>query len=246
MTGLLYLIVIGMWAAVLLPIFLKKYDQNQLNKSVGIDQRTKPWRLQPKFEATPRQQAFVRRRRVVMTLLTSFILSFLAGLSGLMSLKWSLLPSVLLIAFVYVAIKQGTTIASSSPRAPIVLSTPNVDFRNQDTVAIDLTQSVVEPVSEPVKNTWVPVEPPVPAYVKAARASVVPRGIESTKPWTGQDMVEHAAKLRAEHAQRIKDAQRRLEEARALSMEKARRAALAVRPASSTPQSLTDKKASNE
>jgi len=246
MTGLLYLIVIGMWAAVLLPIFLKKYDQSQINKSVGLSEGAKAWRLQPKPEATARQQAFVRRRRVVMGLSTAFILSFLAGLSGVVSLVWSLFPAVLLSLFAYVAIKQGHKVVPVAPRIPSANPVQTVEFRTQDTIALDLTQNTVVADQKPVDNSWVPVEPPVPTYVKAARASVIPRGIDSAKPWTGQDMVEHAAKLRAEHAQRIKDAQKRLEEARALSMEKARRAALAVRPVASDSQPSVNKKAVNE
>ena len=231
MTGLLYLIVIGMWAAVLLPIFLKKYDQTQLNKSVGIGDEIRTWRLQPKAESTARQQAFVRRRRVVMALLTAFVLSLLAGLSGLIAGYWALVPAVLLALFVYVAIRQGHKLSSQ----PVAVQSPSMSlhFSEQTTVAVILDEPIVASQEDSVvANTWVPVEPPVPAYVKAAKASAIPRAIDSQKPWTGQDMVEHAAKLKAEQVQRRQEATKRLEEARALAMEKARRAALAVRPVS--------------
>lgn len=245
MTGLLYLIVIGMWAAVLLPIFLKKYDQTQAHKAVGITNELKSWRFQPKAQSTPRQQSFIRRRRVLMTLLTATVLSFLAAMSGLFSLYWTALPTLLLVGFVYLAIQHGhkVTIQPRSYQPTQIQSSDS--FRQQDTVAIAL-DNTVQVQEEPVRNTWEPVEPPVPAYVKAARATAIPRAIEATKPWTGQDMVEHAAKLRAEHAQRIKEAQRRLEEARAISMEKARRAALAVRPTVVSVDNESTKQAVNE
>ena len=246
MTGLLYLIIIGMWAAVLFPIFLKKYDQSQTNKSVGLKHEIKSWHWQPKPEETPRQQAFVRRRRVVMGLLTAIIGTFLASMSGVLPIYIAVVPVVLLALFVYVAISQGHKITQTPVQAPIFAMSQTVANSQQETVvvAVDRLYETIE--QETAGNTWQPVEPPLPAYVKAARASDIPRGIDATKPWTGQDMVEHAAKLRTEHAQRIKQAQKRLEEARAISMEKARRAALSARPVQSVTSESDTKKVVNE
>jgi len=231
MTGLLYLIVIVMWAAVLFPIFLKKHDQAQLHKSVGIKRQLTALRWQNRVTPTARQQAFIRRRRTLMTLLTATVVLVLAGLSGVVSLVWTLVPVILLLAFVAAAIKNGTKLIAI-PDAPVRTSVVADQMQSaaQATVAIELNNpaSEVAPVAQ--NNTWQPVEPPMPAYVKAERATAVPRAIDAQKPWTGQDMVEHATRLRQQHAERIKQAHKRLEEARALSMEKARRAALSVRP----------------
>jgi len=231
MTGLLYLIVIVMWAAVLFPIFLKKHDQVQLQKSVGIKRQLTGLRWQNRVTPTPRQQAFIRRRRTLMTLLTATVVLVLAGLSGIVSLAWSLVPILLLVAFVTAAVKNGTKLIAI-PDAPVqtAIAPAPVQSAAQVTVAIQLESPITEaePVAE--STTWQPVEPPMPAYVKAGRATTVPRAIDAQKPWTGQDMVEHATRLRQQHAERIKEAHKRLEEARALSMEKARKAALSVRP----------------
>ncbi len=231
MTGLLYLIVIVMWAAVLFPIFLKRHDQAQLHKSVGIKRQLTTLRWQKRVTPTPRQQAFIRRRRTLMTLLTATVILVLAGLSGIISLVWVLVPVILLVTFVGAAVKNGNKL-SAIPDAPVrtsIAATP-AKSQAQATVAIQLEAPVVqaEPVVE--SKTWQPVEPPMPAYVRAGRATAVPRAIDAEKPWTGQDMIEHAARLRHQHGERIKEAHKRLEEARALSMEKARRAALSVRP----------------
>lgn len=244
MTGLLYLIVIGMWGAVLFPIFLKKYDQTQVKKSVGIIQEKAVWHWQAKAEATPRQQAFVRRRRVVMTLLTALILSFIAGLSDVISIYWSVLPLLLLVAFVYIAITQGQKLTQPKVRPKTAESPLEVPTAQQDTVVIAVQAPAEETSTETVP--WQPVDPPLPTYVTAARATAIPRAIDAQAPWTGQAMVEQAVKLRTEQAERIKSAQKRLEEARALSMEKARRAALAHRAATANSSQIETPQAVNE
>lgn len=245
MTGLLYLIVVVMWGAVLFPIFLKKHDQQQIRKSVGLTTQLTELKWQKRVAPTPRQQAFIRRRRVLMTLLTATVLFALGGLSGLFSLAWVALPIVLLVGFVSLAIKNGAKF-SALPDMPVATSSAIVPTatQTQATVALPLTPQVQAEVAKP--TTWQPVEPPLPSYVTANRATAVPRALDAQRPWTGQDMVEHATKLRKEHAERVREAHKRLEEARALSMEKARRAALAMRPASEESQTSETSQAVNE
>jgi hypothetical protein len=93
------------------------------------------------------------------------------------------------------------------------------------------------------RRTWQPVETPLPSYVKADKATTYSRVIDSEKPWTGQDMVEQAELLKAQRAARIQESQKRLEEARAIAMEKARKAALA---AAQTYPEVAEKRAVNE
>jgi predicted Holliday junction resolvase-like endonuclease len=70
------------------------------------------------------------------------------------------------------------------------------------------------------------VESPIPSYVRAAKATAYPRNLDAQKPYTSAEMLEQAAALREERAKRLRAAQLRIEEARAVSMEKARKAAL--------------------
>jgi hypothetical protein len=79
--------------------------------------------------------------------------------------------------------------------------------------------------------------------VSAQKATTYARVLDSEKPWTGQDMVEQAELLKAQRAARIQESQKRLEEARAVAMEKARKAALAA--AASYPE-VAEKRAVNE
>ena len=245
MTGLLYLIVVVMWAAVLFPIFLKKHDQQQLRKSVGLKKQITALKWQKRVAPTPRQQAFIRRRRVLMTLLTATVLFALGGLSGMFSIAWVTLPVFLLAGFIALAIKNGAKFSALPDRpVPTTIPAAPISTQSQITVALPLTQPAEAAEAKP--TTWKPVEPPLPSYVTANRATSVPRALDAQKPWTGQDMVEHAAKLRKEHAQRVREAHKRVEEARAQSMEKARRAALAMRPAVSDSPGEDTSRAVNE
>lgn len=233
MTGLLYLIVVGMWGLVFVPIYMKNHDREQLENELVADEgsiQQPKWRWARREAPTPRQRAFIRRRRVFMGLLTLLIATTVAGLTGHISLVWVVIPVVLNLSFVGLAVaaaKQQPAARrvapqSSAPSAPVAAATAH-------TVATPVGQRQPETQHDAAKpRTWKPVESPLPSYVTADRASAFTRGIEADKPWTAQEMLEQAAVLREERAERIRQAQQRLEEARALAMEKARRAALAA------------------
>lgn len=244
MTGVLYLIVIAMWAVVLIPIFLKKHDHRALEKEVDkLDSSLvqSKWHFAARTPASPQEQAFIRRRRVFMGLLTALIGTFVAGLTGSISIYWVALPASLNLGFV-IAASNAATRQVQMPH-PVV---PTAHLQQHDAKVPVATPAVEKPIvkiNEEKPRTWKPVETPLPAYVTAQRAANYTRGIEADRPWTSQEMLEHAAKLQAERSERIKQAQQRLEEARALAMEKARRAALA---ASQNEQNTIKKRAVGE
>lgn len=242
MTGLLYLIVVVMWAVVLVPIWLKSHDRAQVEKGLREEGESEnKWRWQQREPMTPRELAFVRRRRVAMTLFTALVATIVLGAAGRISAYWIAAPTLLIISFAAVAarnakraprpIRQQQTQNESAPRTQ-----PAVPDHRTEIIA--LTNTVTE-----TRRTWQPVETPLPSYVKADKATTYSRVIDSEKPWTGQDMVEQAELLKAQRAARIQEAQKRLEEARAIAMEKARKAALA---AAQTYPEVAEKRAVNE
>ena len=105
-------------------------------------------------------------------------------------------------------------------------------------IFVALSKTVTE-----TTRKWQPIETPMPSYVNAAKATEYARVLDSQKPWTGQDMVEQAELLRTQRAARIQESQKRLEEARAIAMEKARKAAIA---AAQTYPEVAVKRAVNE
>lgn len=254
MTGLLYLIVIAMWAIVLVPIWLKRHDQVLIEKGlredetigdpeqgVGLSTGLSSWRWQQREPLSPRQLAFVRRRRVVMVLFALLIASLVLSAAGKISGLWISVPLVLVAIFGFAAARNsgslkriGPKVSTQNESAPLTKAA----MPDHRTEIISLTQSVTE-----TRRTWQPIETPLPSYVSAEKATSYSRVIDSQKPWTGQDMLDQAELLRAQRATRIAESQKRLEEARAIAMEKARKAAIAA--AASYPE-VAEKRAVNE
>jgi hypothetical protein len=242
MTGLLYLIVIVMWAVVLVPIWLKSHDRAQVEKGLREEGEVAiKWRWRQREPMSPRQLAFVRRRRTAMTLFTALVATIVLSASDRISSFWIAAPTFLIAGFALVAARN----AKHAPR-PMLMTQKQDETapRTQPAVPDHRTEiiSLTETVTE-TRRTWQPVETPLPSYVKADKATAYSRVIDSQKPWTGQDMVEQAELLKAQRAERIQESQKRLEEARAIAMEKARKAALA---AAQTYPEVAEKRAVNE
>lgn len=242
MTGLLYLIVVVMWAVVLVPIWLKSHDRAQLEKDLHEEgEIAVKWHWQQRQPMSPRQIAFVRRRRVTMMLFASLVATIVLSTAGRISAFWIVAPTLLIAGFAAVAaqnakhaqplIRHKQTEDETAPRTQAAIPDTRTEI-------IALTESVTE-----TRRSWQPVETPLPSYVKADKATTYSRVIDSEKPWTGQDMVEQAELLKSQRAQRIQQSQKRLEVARAIAMEKARKAALA---AAQTYPEVAEKRAVNE
>ena len=176
-----------------------------------------------------------------MVLFTALVATLVLGKAGKLPIYWSALPTLLVATFGAVAAKN----AQSAPRLvrkPVSQeqSAPRTQpaVPNHVTEAVSLSETVTE-----TRRTWQPIETPLPSYVNAQKATTYARVLDSEKPWTGQDMVEQAELLKAQRAARIQESQKRLEEARAVAMEKARKAALAA--AASYPD-VAEKRAVNE
>ena len=235
MTGLLYFIVVLMWASVLIPIGLKNHDRRNLEKSLSLDSdefETPRWHWRSRDELTARQRSFIRRRRVAMILFSGLIATVILATAGNISFAWIALPTSLIFAF-GVAAKKSTTLAS--PRPVVRPIAPEVQPEKVKSVAKTTVAKTIKENVEIQKRTWVPIEIPLPSYVTAERATAYSRKLEANRPWTGQEMIDAAVKLRQQREQKLIEAQARLEEARALALENARRAAIATNQNNGVP-----------
>jgi hypothetical protein len=231
MTGLLFFIVFAMWASVLIPIGLKNHDRRNLEKSLLADgQQINRWHWQAREDLTPRQKAFIRRRRVAMVLLTALISTVVMSTAGRSSFFWIALPAILIALFSYAASKAPSP---SKIVRPVELMQPKTTQTISNSTVI--VEKTFEQKIEVQKRTWVPIEIPMPSYLTAERARASDRTNNSARTWTSQEMIDAAVKLTEQRAQKLKEAQARLEEARALAMENARRAAVAANENNGNP-----------
>jgi len=220
MTGLLYLMVIVMWAVVLVPIWLKSHERSRLEETLReVGELPAKWHWAKRQPRDARTQAFIRRRRTLMTLLSVLIGSILMSASGVISPFLIVLPAGLLLIFLSAALKA----ARAPQRIPNPLVRASAMPAQQPVTATEIAAPVAK---QDESRAWQPVESPIPSYVRAAKATAYPRNLDAQKPYTSAEMLEQAAALREERAKRLRAAQLRIEEARAVSMEKARKAAL--------------------
>jgi len=220
MTGLLYLMVIVMWAVVLVPIWLKSHERSRIEQTLReVGELPAKWHWAKRQPRDARTQAFIRRRRTLMTLLSVLIGTILMGASGVISPVLIVIPTGLLGAFLYAALQ-----VNRAPKRVAASRTPATTAPVQQPL---VARETATPVTAPAESRrWQPVESPMPSYVRAAKATAYPRNLDAQKPYTSAEMLEQAAALREERAKRLRAAQLRIEEARAVSMEKARKAAL--------------------
>jgi hypothetical protein len=198
-----------MWAVVIVPAYLKRHDRRELERSfrAPLTQQLREQaaaRVRPPL--TARQRAFVRRRRVLMGLLTSLVAVGLAVLTGAIPV-WSLVAPVAAIAMFMVAAARYAT-----SRTPA----------NAHVVATAYRTTSAPPQSAPTATrSWRPLEVPLPSYLSANRA---PR-----HSMTAEQMLENAAARKAEIEQMIRDTQARSQQMRDLVEERAKRAAMEQR-----------------
>lgn len=123
--------------------------------------------------------AAVRRRRILAVLGLVTAVGVVGALVGIVPMAWPILTGAALGGYVFLLRNPGRLhgqAQASRPEAPAPQSTP-----------------------EP-KTTWEPREAPQPSYMRAPRATAVPRELDSTRngPWTAERMLEQAAALRSE------------------------------------------------
>jgi hypothetical protein len=126
--------------------------------------------------------AAVRRRRVLVGLGTATTLLIIGAVLGFAPVFLAVLSSGALGGYVYLLRSQ------SRARAQVA------EARRRRAARDTATDTVQED-----RETWEPVAAPVPSYLRAPRATAVPREIDSTAngPWTAERMLEQAAALRA-------------------------------------------------
>lgn len=219
--GVLYVAVIAMWALVIVPAYLKRHDRRELEKSfrAPLTQQLRQQAAQRARPAlTPSQRAFVRRRRVMMVLLTALVVSVLGGITGAWPAYVVAGPVVGIVAFLAAAVKYASSVTERPAHHP-------AQAPQRSTVAVPLT-----PPASPF--AWRPLETPLPTYLSAQPAAQR-RGAQ---PWTAAEMLEQAAARKAQIERELLEAHMRSAQMRDLVQERAARAARAADEAAQANQ----------
>lgn len=115
-----------------------------------------------------------------MCLLAATGISFVGMILGFLSLTMFLLSAVALVVYGYLLRTQAVS-------------------RRRATLAARASGRTAGAPARTADNTWNAVSSPEPSYMRAPRATPVPREIDATEegPWTAERMLEQAAALRA-------------------------------------------------
>lgn len=211
MTGLIYLVIIALWAAVLIPMWLRRHDQisevrstarfSSAMKSLSrADDPARPER--PALR--PAAAAAARRRAIVLAaLITVVLLSLIGGFAGA-SPRWLpiLLAGLLAAYLVAAAMTAGARAESSAAREP---AAPRRARRAPET-SVEVVDDFETWDAWEDDDSWSPVPATIPTYVTAPRATPVARPIDHAAGgvWSGSAMVDAANEMR--EAQRAVDA----------------------------------------
>ncbi len=233
MTGLIYAAIIALWAAVLIPIWLKRHDQvsevrstarfSSAMKSLGSRENSNNRNGNNGGTRVQRSQASAiatKRRAMVLALLTGLLfISLMGTLLAAVPIAFTIVFAILLGAFVL----ASALTASSRSRSAV---SPRLDKRDDIEFEIDIEESVptarmtsreraVSQKSEldafaewdpweDEDSSWDAVPQTLPSYVSSPRATAVPRNIERDGDWSGEAMV-HAARGMRRPAMRADD-----------------------------------------
>ena len=205
---MIYVVIIALWAAVLIPMWLRRHDQVSEVRSTArfsdamrsLSRADDPQRDEPQVRAAPMTHA-ARRRTVVLLSLSGLVAVALAG-AALGSLpRWLPLVTALLLG-AYLVAAALTAPQRAVARTAATRTHVSMPARREHEVAAKQSVDDWETWNawdDEDDESWSPVPQTIPTYVTAPRASAVPRPIDRAHPgeWTGTAMVDAANRMRA-------------------------------------------------
>ena len=212
MTGVIYLVIIALWAAVLIPMWLRRHDQiseirstarfssamhslatHEVEADGRRDRREAPRRTAPRHSAAA---VAARRRALVLGSLSALLAFALIGYLLDSAPVWLPLAAVVLVAAFVAASAMTASARSAAPARTVARRTPRRSATPVPAVAEDDWETWNAWDDE---ESWEPVPATLPTYVNAPAASATPRKIErAVGEWNGQAMVDAARAMRRE------------------------------------------------
>ena len=218
MTGLIYLVIIALWAAVLIPMWLRRHDQvsevrsttrfSTAMRSLGTPSAEEDLAAQRTTQTSRKaaaQASAAQRRTIVLGSLSALLAVTLLMAIGSMAPKWLPMIMAALVAGFIVATAMT---ASQRTSMKVTRSTQAEPVRNRrpqalpEVPAVAVTATVEDEWENwnawDDEDSWEAVPSTLPTYVNSPRASVIPRPIDRNRPneWDGMAMVDAASKMR--------------------------------------------------
>ncbi len=212
-TGLIYIVIIALWAAVLIPMWLRRHDQisevrstarfeNSMARLGSHDEMSIRRGGRDQMNSFSTMAPSAKRRAIVLASLAG--MTAVTLLLALVSVapKWMPILFGLLTAAFMVA--SAMTASARTQAAPArVRRTSPTSRRERVAPAAAATADKVDDWEnwnawDDDEEAWEAVPTTLPTYVTAPRASQVPRPIDKARPgeWTGSAMVEAAQEMR--------------------------------------------------
>jgi hypothetical protein len=213
-TGLIYIVIIALWAAVLIPMWLRRHDrisevrstarfENSMARLGRQDEATNHVGGRDRMNSLSSLSPSAKRRASVLASLAG--LTALTLLLALVSVAPQWMPILFGLLTAAFMVASATTASARTQAAParVRRSSPasrgertGVNASAQTTAKVDDWENWNAWDDEDVE--WEAVPTTLPTYVTAPRASQVPRPIDKSRPgeWTGSAMVEAAQEMR--------------------------------------------------
>lgn len=219
-TGLIYLVIIALWAAVLIPMWLRRHDQisevrsttrfSTAMRSLGSPRTGETMANSRTTAAAHRSTAHERaaqRRTIVLGSLTALLAVTLLLAVASMVPKWAPIAAAVLVAAFVIATAMT---ASQRTQAKAAARAPRTQVPRREEQPVAVAERAAAPLAQPVADdweswnawdddeSWEAVPSTLPTYVNSPRASAIPRPIDRARPdeWNGTAMIEAASQMR--------------------------------------------------
>jgi len=213
-TGLIYVVIIALWAAVLIPMWLRRHDQisevrstlrfSSAMRTLGRNTRVPGGAM----SATTTAREASRRRVTVLAILSSvFLVALGLAMLGSMSMGVVIVAAIPLIGYAVAMAatasqrRQVPAARRARPMPEPVAAAPRAARPARPrgmTLQDELEEFAQWDPWEEEDGSWQAVPTTLPTYVSAPRASQVPREIDraSGGEWSGEAMVSAARRMR--------------------------------------------------
>lgn len=228
MTGLIYIVIIALWVAVLVPMWLRRHDQiSELRSTAKFSRSMQRLEL---AERKARETAMAvhpsnqgkavvvhnpdahteaaRRRAIVLAMLSgTLFVTLVLALFSLLPIAAPITMLVLVVAFMAATALTAPARARQAQQSPARRATRR---RPAPLASVPSAPATAEQDDfltwnawDDEDDAWEAVPTTLPTYVTAPKASPVPRPIDKVAAgaWTGEAMVDAARQMRRHETQ---------------------------------------------